>query len=144
MAATEIQSGKAYLFGIEPVTITLTGPIVISGNISNMRWTDNWKEEEMPSQSGSIVEGLVSIQRRRALEFDFAPSSTSRTLAMVEAEKLIDATPNIVVTIAATGFNASAVATSIDGTYNLKSGGTFQRTRDGIAQHFVRPFAKGV
>ncbi len=78
MPGTEIQNGRAYLFGIEPVTISLTGAITISGNISNMRWTDNWKEEEMPSQSGSIVEGLVSSQRRRTLEFDFAPAAASR------------------------------------------------------------------
>ncbi len=125
MAQTELQHGVGYVFGIDAVTITVAS-VAITGNISNQKWTDGWKEEEMGSTSGSIVEGLISSQRRRTVEFDFAPSSTTRALATAEAEEFLGYEPNAVVTIAASG------STKINGTYNYKSGGTFTRTKDGV------------
>jgi len=122
----EIQHGTGNVYGIAAVTITVAGA-QMNGNISNQKWSEDFKRDEMPAQTGDRIEGVISYQRVRTLEFDFAPKSTTRALAIAEAKKFLSWTPNAVVTIAASG------NTPLNGTFNLKSGGGFTRTKEGVA-----------
>ena len=135
-AAAEIQSGRAGLFGIAPITLTPSAGSALTGNFSNMTWTDSWNEVEMAAQNGATVEMLVSSQRRRKLKFDFAPAGAlggtmGRTEAKAACAALIALTPNIVITLAAEDIAASTAG--LNTTYNFKSGGTLTRTREGWA-----------
>ena len=128
MPAAEVQSGKGQIFGIAPLTMTPSGGSAIAGNASNMSWTPSWKEEEMAAQNGATIESQICSGNRQSLTLDFAPTSTTRALALAEAAKLVAMTPNQVVTIA-----AEDIATvGLNGTYNYKGGATITRTRDGV------------
>lgn len=126
MPAAEIQAGTAYIYGIVALTITASAS-VITGNASNVRWTDEWTDDEMSSQNGAVIETSIGSRRKRTLEFDFAPSGSSRSNAKAQADKVLALTPNQIITIAADDHSA------INTTYNWKSGGTYTRTRDGVA-----------
>lgn len=132
MPAAEIQSGTAYIYGIHAVTITCASPsVVLTGNISNIRVTSSWKEDEMTSQNGSVIEGLVASAQRRRVEFDFAPSGSSRSNAVAELDQWLSLAnvPNVIITLADV---LGSTSTSLEGTYNLKSGGNYAGTRDGV------------
>ena len=128
--AAEIQSGTAYIYGIFAVTLTCASPaVVISGNISNIRITTSFKEDEMPAQNGATIESLIASQQRRRIEFDMAPSGTSRANAIAEVDQWLSLTPNVIITLADV---LGGTSTSFEGTYNLKSGGSLTLTRDGV------------
>jgi hypothetical protein len=129
MAAQEVQSGRGQIYGVAPLAITPTGGSgAITGNISNMRWSTSWKEDEMASQNGATVESLIAAGMRRTLEFDFAPTSTTRVLALAECAEVLAMTPNQIVTIT----SEDIAVGGLNGTYNYKGGATITRTRDGV------------
>jgi hypothetical protein len=135
-AAAEIQSGRAQIFGIAPITITPSPGTAISGNASNMRWSMAWKEEEQAAQNGATVESLIASQLRRTLEIDFAPAGVlggtiTRAQALAECAKILALLPNHTIQIAAEDILATGDK-SINGTYNYKGGATITRTRDGV------------
>jgi hypothetical protein len=131
-AAAEVQAGTAYIYGIAPLTITPSGGSAITGNIANVRVTDEWQDDEITSQNGAVIETSIGSRRKRTIEFDFAPKGTARSDAIAAAAAILALTPNQVITI------ASDTLTALNGTYNFKSGGTITRTRDGIAVSSIK------
>lgn len=132
MPAAEIQSGTAYIYGIHAVTITCASPsVVLACNISNIRVTTTFKEDEMTSQNGSVIEALIASAQRRRVEFDLAPTGTTRANAVAEVDQWLSLanSPNVIITLADV---LGGTSTSLEGTYNLKSGGSYAGTRDGV------------
>lgn len=128
--AAEIQVGTAYIYGIHAVTITCGTPsVVITGNISNIRVTTLFKMDELPSQNGSVIETKIAAQQRRRVEFDLAPSASTRAAAVAEVDQWLSIPPLAVITLADV---LGGTSTSLEGTYNLESGGSYQGTRDGV------------
>jgi len=128
--AAETQHGTAYIFGVYATTITCAAPsVVIAGNISDIKITTEFSEIKMPSQNGSVVEGLIGYQQMRRLEFNLAPSGTNRANAVAEADQWLSLTPNVIITLADV---LGATSTSFEGTYNLKSGGSLSLSKEGV------------
>jgi hypothetical protein len=124
MAAAEVQAGAGVSFGIQGV-VTMTGAATL--NISDRSLTDEFKNTELPSQNGAVIETMIASQRRRSYECTFVPKGAARTDAQAVCNTLMALTPLQVITI------GGSTITSYNGTYNYMGGGYVKETREGYA-----------
>lgn len=132
-AATEIQIGRGNLNGM-PGAWTITpaggGPTDLTFNTSDRSFTENFKMEELPAQTGSVIESVIASCRSRDVEMNFVPSASTRAGVITVINKLRAMTPLTLMTVATiTGTNG--VNQEYDGTYNLLPGLSIKETREG-------------
>ena len=129
-AANEIQAGTAYINGVRG-TISMTGAATF--NTASRTLTEDFKIDEIPSQSGAVIETMIATQRNRTIDIEFAPSGANRAAAVAVVASLTALDPLSVITIAQSGADPYQPAVAAcAGTWNLVSGMTVRETRDGI------------
>ena len=128
MAVQDIQVGVGYLHGIAgSITMTPSGgsDLATGMNHESRDLTHNWKEDEIASQDGTIIEAVVAYQESRDYAITFMPKGTTRANAEAVVDSFLALTPNKVITIAASTVSA------YNGTYNYKGGMKISETREG-------------
>lgn len=129
MAVQDVQVGAGYLHGIAgAISMKFTGDTneYASGmNLESRDLTHNWKEDEIASQDGTIIEAVIAYQESRDYSITFMPKGTTRALAEGIVAVFKALTPNKVVTI------TGSTVESYNGTYNYKGGMKISETREG-------------
>lgn len=141
-AAIETQAGVVYLNGIRG-TITMTGAATF--NMSSRTLTEDFKVEEIPDQTGSVIETMIASQRKRTIDVEFAPSGATRSAAVAVVATLTALNPLEVITIAQSGSNPyEPSVAACAGTWNLVSGMQVRESRDGILSVSMKLVAQEV
>lgn len=133
MAVQDIQAGFGYFHGI-PGAFTLTNTegtpadLISAGakaNFESLDITHNWKEDEIASTDGTIIEGVVAYQETKDIKFKFMPKGTTRANAETVIDTFAALLPNEVCTF------ASATASVQNIAFNWKGGMSISFTKEG-------------
>lgn len=122
------------------MTWSIAGVALTSGsglNPSSLGWTDSFKSDEIPSSDGSVIETLIASQRRRELNCEIIPSSSSTSPTAAEARAflthiLANMKPFSIFVLS--GFHADLTwvngASATNGSFNYMGGGEIILRRD--------------
>lgn len=125
----DVQVGAGYLHGIAgTITLTPTGgsDLAPNMNMESMSTNEQFTLDEIPDQTGTIIEAAIASKRFRDFTIRFMPKGTTRALAETSVDTLrTQFTPLKVITVAV------CTVSDYNGTYNYIGGLNIEQTRDG-------------
>lgn len=119
--ATELQFGKAKIFGIDGLSITG----VVTFTYETVAWEAGADAEYLKNQNGD-EETLIVSNQSTTIDVQFSPNGATRAAAY---SSLLTLTAN---TIGAQVVVTGATLTTFNGTYNIQPGVSIRSSRDGV------------
>lgn len=111
MPATELQYGKAKIFGLDGAVITG----VVTFTMSDINWQKNADYTELKNQNGD-VETTITANRHQMIDVTFAPNGVTRANALTSLATLT------ALEVGAQVVLATCEVAAFNGTYNIQPG----------------------